>query len=203
MIELTADFVLEKNKATNKPVYLYEVADIDGLGTNLCFSGYDDDISFNSKTYIRFPISHESTSENTSGEIDNVVIRLSNISQFIQDKLEIYNFRGKKVVVTLVFVNLLSSELNCLEQTYYIDGYTADQDTVEFLCSSKFDLMSVEIPTRKFWRNFCTWKFKSTECGYSGDQTVCNKTFQRCKVLQNQMRFGGFPSIPSRRLYVG
>ncbi len=203
MIQLTAAFVAEKNKLTNKPIFLYEVEDFDGLDNSLCFAAYEDDITFNGKTYLKFPVVHESTSENTTGEVDTVVVRVANVSQYIQNKLESYDLRGKKAIITQVFANLLNDSLNKVEQIFYIDSYTATAEVAEFSCSSKFDLMKLELPARKFWRTFCTWKFKSTQCGYSGDQTTCNKTFQRCKALANEERFGGFPSIPSRHIYVG
>lgn len=203
MITLTADFVAEKNKLENKPIYLYEISDIDGVGTNLYFTSYDDDVSFNSITYLRFPITHESTSENTSGEIDTVNVKVANISRYIQALLEQFNLRGKKVTITLVFANLLTSSLNKIDFIYYVDSYVAGVDTAEFTCTSKFDLLKMELPARRFWRNHCTWKFKSDQCGYVGAVTSCNKTFQACKVRLNQERFGGFPSIPSRQVYAG
>ncbi len=203
MIELTDDFIAEKNKLVNKPIFLYEVVNFDGADNSILMAGYDDDVVFNGKTYIKFPISHEAVSDNTSGEIDQVSVKVSNISQFIQNKLETYDLRGKKVIITMVFANLLSDSLNCIEHSYYIDAYTANVEVVEFTCTGKFDVLRTELPARKYWRNFCTWKFKSTECGYDGAETACNKTFQRCKALTNQERFGGFPSIPSRQVYVG
>lgn len=203
MIELTDDFIAEKNKLSNKPIYLYEIINFDGAGANLTLAAYDDDVVFNSKTYLKFPIKHESIGENNAGEIDAVMVRVANVSQFIQSKLETFDFRGKKVLITMVFANLLSQSVDCMVHTYYIDSYVANIEAAEFTCTSKFDLMKLELPARKFWRNHCTWKFKSTQCGYAGAQTSCNKTFQRCKALANQTRFGGFPSVPSRQVYVG
>lgn len=203
MIELTDAFIAEKNKLANKPIYLYELLNYDGASSNLYFAGYDEDVAFNSKVYTRFPISHEAVGENTSSEVDTVSVRVANISKEIQTKLEIHDLRGKQVKIIMVFANLLSDSLNCIEHTFYIDSYVATKDIVDFTCSSKFDLMKLELPARKFWRNHCTWKFKGTECAYAGTATTCNKTFQKCKELANQVRFGGFPSIPSRQIYVG
>lgn len=203
MIELTDAFIAEKNKLENRPIYLYEIEDFDGQSNNLLFAAYDDDVSFNGKVYLKFPITHESIGENTTGEVDALVVKVSNVSRFIQEKLETFDLRGKKVIITLVFANLLSSSLNRLDQIFYIDGYSANIQTVDFTCTTKFDLLATEIPVRKFWRNHCTWKFKSIQCGYAGAEGVCNKTFQRCKQLVNSVRFGGFPSIPSRHIYVG
>jgi len=43
----------------------------------------------------------------------------------------------------------------------------------------------------------CPWPFKGTECGYSGSQTWCDQTYQRCSVLGNTNNFGGFRWLPS------
>ena len=42
----------------------------------------------------------------------------------------------------------------------------------------------------------CQFAFKDSRCGYSGGETVCDKTLKRCQALSNVTRFGGFPSIP-------
>jgi lambda family phage minor tail protein L len=203
VIELSAAFIAEKNKLSNAPIYLYEIEDFDGQSNDLRFASYDDDVAFDGKTYLKFPITHEAVGENTTGEIDAVTVKVSNVSRFIQEQLETYDLRGKKITITLVFANLLNDSLNRMDQIFYIDGYSASIQSVDFLCTTKFDLLATEIPARKFWRNHCTWKFKSTQCGYAGAEGVCNKTFQRCKQLANSVRFGGFPSIPSRHIYVG
>jgi len=73
---------------------------------------------------------------------------------------------------------------------------------VTFTLTSKFDILSVNLPARKYSRNYCGWKtLGCTECGYGGAETECNKTLTRCRVLANSGRFGGFPSIPSRKLW--
>lgn len=41
----------------------------------------------------------------------------------------------------------------------------------------------------------CQFKFKSSRCAYSGDETKCDKTLTRCKALNNIINFGGYPSI--------
>jgi len=199
---ITPDFIQEKNKLENRPIHLYTLYDYDGLGNDLRFAAYDQDVVFDSKTYQKFPIRHDFVGENTSGEVDVLKIQISNISREIQSYLETYDLRGKRVSVTTVFANLLDDPTTFRQDTYYIDSYGANVETVEFNCTSKFDLMKTELPARKFWRNYCGWKFKSVQCGYAGAETHCNKTFQRCGELNNKTRFGGFPSIPSRMVYI-
>lgn len=203
MRSLNSVVVTEKNKPSNSPIFLYTIYDYNGLGGNLYFAGYDADVVFNAITYLRFPISHESVSENSSGQIDTVKVRVANVNRLIQGYLELVNFRGKQIDITTVFAGHLSNPSYKSVDTFYVDSYTADQSVVEFTLSSKFDILDVNIPQRKFMRNFCHWKFKSTECGYSGAETTCSKLKSDCKDVKNNfLRFGGFPSIPQQRTYV-
>jgi len=200
MRTLDADFITEKDKQENQPIFLYTLYEYDG-SNNLYYTSYTTDITFDGVTYSKFPITHEQVTENTTGEIDEVKIAIGNVSRLIQSYLESYDLRGKKVSIKTVWANDLADTSNYIEDIYYIDSYVADQNNVTFKLTSKYDVLNLELPTRKYSRNYCCWKFKSDECGYSGGETECNKTLTRCRELGNQQRFGGFPSIPTRRIY--
>jgi len=200
MRSLDTDFIAKKNQQENKPIFLYTIYDYDG-STDLFFTNYDTNITFDGQEYVRFPITHEFISENTQGQIDSVSLTLGNVSRLIQAYLEANDFRGVKVEIKQVFADLLDDTDAYIKHIYYVDSYTADQQNVEFTLTSKFDILEVELPARKYSRNYCGWKFKSTECGYAGAETECNKTLARCRVLSNNSRFGGFPSVPSRAIY--
>jgi lambda family phage minor tail protein L len=202
MRDVNATFNQEKNAQENAPVYLYSIFDYNGLGENLYFASYDEDVVFNGITYRAFPIGHETISENTNGEIDGVRVKISNVSRLIQYYLETNDFRGKAVSITTVWGNRLSDAESCIVDEYTIESYTATELDVVFFLTSKLDVLDVSLPGRMYSRNYCGWKFKSSECGYVGSETSCNKTFQRCKELLNQQRFGGFPGVPLRRLVI-
>lgn len=193
----------ELNKETNQPIFLYRIFDYDGLGADLKFAEWDTDIVFDSLTYQKFPISHDVITENNQGQIDAIKVKVSNVSRLIQSYLEDFDLRGKKVLIRLVFKDRLAYTDEKLDFYYFIDNYTANQDVVEFTLLPKTDVLGMTLPSRAYSRNYCGWKFKSTECGYAGVITTCNKTKQRCKEIGNFPRFGGFPSIPSRRIAVG
>jgi lambda family phage minor tail protein L len=199
--DLSNTFVFEKNKSSNRPINLYIIEKYDGVN-DLRFAQYDADVTYQGDVYSRFPLTHENISENTQGEIDQVVVTLSNISRLIQGYLETYDLRGKKVTIRKVWANQLSDPNAFTDMIYFIDSYTADENNVVVTLSSKFDVRDFELPARRYSRNYCSWKFKSPECGYLGAQGECNKTLQRCRELGNQVRFGGFPSIPTRRIFV-
>jgi len=202
MKPLAPALISEKNKVKNAPIFLYTVHDYDGDGHNLNFAAYDVDVVFAGTTYTRFPIAHEAISENSNGQIDSLKIRVANVNRQIQGYLEIYDLRGKQVDIITVFSGYLNNAAYKAVDTFYIDSVTADQNAVEFAVSSKFDVLDVTIPQRKFIRSFCGWKFKGTECAYVGAATACNKTATVCRALGNYSRFGAFPSVPQQRTYI-
>ena len=201
VITTDATFKEEKAKQANQPVYLYQIDDYDGAGTNLYYTSYDTNITYDSQLYTRFPIRHEFIEENTQGQVDTIRLTVSNVSRAIQLYLETYDLRAKKVSIKQVWADQLADTDAYIEYIYYIDNYTADQDNVYFSLTSRFDVMDVSLPSRVFSRNFCSWIFSGTECGYSGSEVSCDKTKTRCKELSNFIAFGGFPSIPTRRAY--
>lgn len=203
MKSIDSTFTSEKNKQANQPIHLFVVENYDGNSNNLTLTDYDTNVTYNGVTYTKFPISFETISENSEGRIDTVRIVVSNISQVIEDYLETYDWRGKKVSIITVWANQLNDTDAYLQDVFYIDNYSSDQNNAYFTCASKFDVLDVHLPRRLYMRHHCCWEFKSTECGYSGGESTCNLTKARCKELNNYDRFGGFPSIPTRRVYIG
>lgn len=199
-IEITPEFSEEKNKVSNAPIFLYTIHDYDGIGSNLRFAEWSEDITFNSLLYTAFPCTHDQIGENAQGEIDAIRVSVGNVSRLIQAYLETYDLRSKKVTITMVWEPTLADPDAKVDFIYFIDSYTADEMMANFLLLPKTDVLGVTLPGRTYSRNQCRWVFKSTECGYVGAQLTCNKTRQRCKELVNYPRFGGFPSIPARPL---
>lgn len=197
-------FITEKNKQTNKPIVLFELIDYDGQGNDLYLAKYDQDIVFNGKTYLQFGITFATIDENAQGQVDAVRITVLNVSRYMQAQLESHDLREKKVVVKIVWLNHLSDPTCYLDHVYYIDMYSANQGSVEFTCTTKMDVIEKMLPSGIYLRTHCRYKrFKDSQtCGYNGSETTCNRTMQKCKELGNFKRFGGFPSLPVRRLYV-
>lgn len=194
-------FKQEARKRAIQPVFLYTIYDYDGAGSNKYFAAYDINVTFDGVEYQKFPITHDEISENTAGEIDSTKIQLSNISRLIEYYLQNYDLRGKKISIKMVFANLLDDPDAYIEFSNYIDSYTSNVKDVVFSVMSKFDIFNVQLPGRIFLKSHCQWIFKSTECGYAGAETVCNKTRSRCRELGNQLRFGAFPSAPGGTSY--
>ncbi|MCK9555019.1 hypothetical protein M0R36_04280 [bacterium] len=196
-------FISEKAKQANRPVLLFTIHDYTGTeGEDLNFCDYDQDIVYAGVTYTKFPVRCDFIGDNAQGSINTIKVVLGNVSRLIQSYLMVYDLRGLKVSIKLVFADKLDDEDAYVEDVYYIDSYQTNQQDAVFELTGKFDVLSLNLPGRVYSRNYCSWKFKSEECGYAGAETECNKTLQRCRGLSNTLRFGGFPSIPTSRIYV-
>lgn len=199
-----ADFIEEKNKEANAPITLFTVHDYDGQGGNIRLAEYDEDVTFDGLVYQKFKITYDSVGENISGAIDVVRVIAGNVSRYIQGLFENpdYKFRGKKVTIKTVWADHLDDPDCYVDDIYYIDTHNTDENNAYFLLSTKFDIQKVMLPGEIFLRGHCRYAskddgFKGPRCGYTGEETECNRTWQRCKELGNQKRFGGFPSIPA------
>lgn len=201
MRDINANFTTEKNAETNSPIHLYTIFDYDGVGNNLYYAEDKAQVTFDGQAYSPFPITYEHISEQSKGQIDSVEIRTSNVNRIVQSYLEQYDLRNKKISIKTVWRDQLADADAFIEDIYYIDSYTADEYSVVFLCTSKLDILNRQIPGRTYSRNACPFIFKDTEtCQYVGAESTCNKTKQQCQDYGNLIHFGGFPSIPSRRV---
>lgn len=204
MVETNATFKEKSRENATQPVFLYTVHDYKGNDENLCFAAYDVNVTFDGVEYQKFPITHDEITENTKGEIDTIKVQISNIARLIEYYLQTYDLRGKEISIKQVWADKLDDPDCYIEFSSFIDSYTSNVKDVVFSLMSKFDVLNVTIPGRLWLRDSCQAIFKGAdgECGYAGSETVCNRTWQRCKELNNSQRFGGCRAIPGRRGYV-
>ena len=200
----SANFIREKNKENNKPIFLYHIyevyQDAEGHWHDLYLAGYDEEVIFQNQLYTPFPISHNGIPESTTGEVGAISLKLSNVSRLIQAHLELYDLGGKRVDIITVFAGL--DEPNaCLTDTFYIDSYDANENDAVFVLTSKFDIATLELPGRKYNRNNCPWVYKGEDCQSTHGDVTCEKTLAACRLKGNQINFGGFPSVPSRGIF--
>ena len=198
-----ANFITEKNKEENRPRYLYEIVNYDGASNDLRYTAHSSNYTFDSKVYEAFPLEHDNISENSQDQIDIVNFTLSNISRVIQANLETYDWRAKQVNITVIFVDYLNDPDVYLQDTFYIDAYRANTQLVSVTLASLNDVLDDILPGRRFTRNFCQVKvFGNADCGYTGGESECDRTPQRCRALNNITRIGAELSIPSRRTVI-
>lgn len=200
-----ANFIAQKNSPTNKPIWLFNLLNYDGAGSNFPITTWDVAVTFGGVTYNPFPCKLDFISNNTQNQIDSLTLTCGNVSRLLQSYLEQYDLRGCAVNIQVVFIDTLSDGSAYLKDVFYIDSYVADAMNVVFTLDSAFNVNDLQLPGRKFMNNFCGWIFKGTECGYSGATASCDRTASACQSMaggSNYSRFGGFPGIPTERVIV-
>jgi lambda family phage minor tail protein L len=199
------EFIQQKNKVGEKitPIYLYAIQYDELANAWLRYSGAGIDVTFDGYLYKKYAITHSTIGENLSGKIDKVTLSISNITREMQYYLNTYNnLRKCKVTIKLAWLENLDNPFCFIEDTYSIEDCHSTPKQVDFTLASDLDVLDIQIPRRAFFRAYCRFIFKGTECGYIGVANWCNKTYDRCKELSNIRRFGGFPGIPMSRILV-
>jgi len=104
---------------------------------------------------------------------------------------------GSTVTIRIVYSEALDQGA-VIEESFTVLKTTCNAEVVEFELGAE-NLLLRKFPKEVYFRHNCRWKFKSTECGYAGATTTCNRTMGACIDLDggsNISRFGGFPGIP-------
>jgi len=164
------------------------------------FTNCDRPLLYGGNTYYPFPIQIGEVKKSSVGLTDDVTLVLSNVTREISALLLSEPFAGKRAVIRRVF---LSDDYTITVPFIVFDGLMdditgkEDANTATITVTVRTDLAywQKSLPGRQYQAT-CAWVFKSTGCGYSGAETWCNHTWERCKALSNQARFSGFRHLP-------
>lgn len=163
-----------------------------------------EDLLFNGRIYKPFPIESEGFELNGRGQLPTPRIKVSNVFGFASDLIEQFNgCVGAKLTRRLTFarnIGMPSSPNNLLRDpdVWFVSSYSEDRLQVVFDLKSELDLRGVKLPRRLILKNVCQWKYKGTECGYTGSLIACDKSLAACKAhfgASNPLPFGGFPGV--------
>jgi phage-related protein len=201
--------------------YMYYVnLNNDVVGYELNATG---DVTSATTVYNRAWIDRDSIVSNTQEEIEGVSISIPNVDRAMESIIQSKNYlRGRDVYIVTFFADNLPSgdaakfigaspnHQSHIKEKYYVDNVDTNEQAVIFHCKSKFDIKYIQIPGRKFTHE-CQWYIKglylASECDYNGSinsasYPTCDGTLTNCTERGNEKRFGGFISIPSRRITI-
>jgi lambda family phage minor tail protein L len=189
---------------------------INELGANLVWQG---------QIYTRLPIEASGFEKNGSGQQPRPMLRVANIDGLVgalavanDDLIKAKFIRRRTFMKYLDAVNFAAgnptadANVHFDDEIWFIDRKaSSDQRIVEFELVSAFDLQGIQLPRRQCIQNVCTWRYRSSECGYAGpavsdkndmpttDLNVddCGKRLNSCRTRfgTGELTFGGFPSV--------
>ncbi len=157
-------------------------------------------LEFNGETYIGAPLKHGEIKNDDNSAVNKLEIELSNVNLAISG---IVGNRGDVItnafaVLTLVFLNVNTNELisNCQKVLYSGRCNNLSLDFEKATIDIETELGGYEklAPMIKFRPTCQVRRFKDCRCGYSGEETTCDRTFKKCSELENTANFRGFPS---------
>jgi lambda family phage minor tail protein L len=191
---------------------------------NGCNANVTGNIIWNGNTYIRLPIKAEGFDYSNTGTLPRPTLTISNIDQLITSLLLLVNattpgndLGGATVKRIRTLKKYLDGEPGAdphakfPDEIWYVDRKASEnRESVSFELASKFDLAGVMIPKRQIIANICQWRYRSTECGYTGSnywdandnvvgtlaQDKCGKRLSSCKLRFGEVAelpFGSFP----------
>lgn len=195
---------------------LYFHSGTNNLSQNLVWQGI---------TYVRFPVEVTGFQASNNGPLPRPNMKVSNYMSGVTSLLLLYSdmvgaklTRKRTLKKYLDAANFVSSVNPTTDPTsafaddvFYVDRkINESRHHVEFELCSAIDLAGVQLPRRQIIQNSCSWKYKSSECGYVGtayfdynDQPVsdaskdsCSKRIEACKLrfgVGQALPFGGFP----------
>lgn len=165
------------------------------------WTDYDQSL-FNTATGAGLPPVHEfvpiditftPVEQNDSSELDTMTLEVDNVENAWTPI-----FLSEEIVGSEIQIFRCAVDRSCqisgspdLMFVGYLDEITGDRSKVSI---SVYNHMVKRPQTpRRTYAPTCTWaRFKDTNCGYGGAETICDRTYDRCTVLANTANFGGF-----------
>ena len=200
---LSLQTIQDKNSLGTDAVF-HVLLEINIPGTSqVTITNNGDNVSWNSKLWQAFPFDIAEINEDSMGEIPQWSIQLDNRSRAIERYLSDYDqylkingLEGNEITCTLYVVNskdLLNTE-PIKQITFSLSQPTTTSETATFTMTAASPF-SIIVPKRRYIKQYCYWKFKGIECGYTGVAATCDKSLIQCKEYNNSGRFGGFPGV--------
>lgn len=186
------------------------------------------DVVWQGETYSRFPVEASGFERSTTGTLPRPVVKVANVSGLIGALARsLDDLMGAKITRRRTFVKYLDAvnfpggvnpqaDPNCAfgDEIWFIDRKAAENGVfISFELAAAFDVQGVKLPRRQAIQNVCTWRYRSAECGYTGEAMFdkngnpttdpaldqCSKRLSDgCKVRFGefaQLPFGGFPGV--------
>lgn len=159
--------------------------------------------TFNGTVYE--PANFDIELKQEAGATQSIRLSIKDYSQAVQSRMQTYG-GGVGFRVTVMVVNGGALDQPA-EITEYFDVVAAE--AANYVCSFTLgaeNAISKTFPRRRQTRDFCQWRYKSTECGYAGGMPTCDLTLRGtngCNAHSNTIRFGAFPGINTRDVRYG
>lgn len=200
MLSISAISKAEKNKLSTDSCFLILLEIRLQSGTvYICYN--NEDVTWQGQLYQAFPFEIGETSEDSNGSDPNVSLKVSNEGQGFQWYVE-DSGGGVGTEVILRVVNSLNlNGAADLEEHYTVLDCKVDEHWIDFTLGNDYSARTRR-PLDRYMKNNCPFAYKGLRCGYNGNLSSCAHTLADCRSHNNSRRFGGYPGIDQKGVYV-
>jgi hypothetical protein len=206
---LSVATVLEKNKLSSDTPFLITL-DIDvvnpdtgGVVETGRYVRNSEAITLNGNTYE--PAAFDIELREEAGAMQTVNLSIKDYTRAIQQKMQLYGGGiGFGVTVSVVNAGNLAHPPE-VQEFFEVVGADSSNYVCNFTLGAE-NTVAKTFPRRRQTRDYCQWRYKGQECGYSGNLPSCDLTLKGpngCQAHGNAIRFGAFRGINTRDMNYG
>lgn len=180
--------IMEKNKlASDKPFLMLVEVNHKSLPDTVRLVRNTEDITWNGHVWTRFPLKCDSVT--TDGKtMPTYKLSVSSCGGLLMGYVKRYEgLTDAAVKIYMVHAAMLDRTQPLMTLEFVVRGTSYDESWITFELGCAPDVYN-RFPPDKYMTNYCPFKFKSVQCGYTGDADCCNNTLKECRIRQ---RFGG------------
>lgn len=193
---IPASLIQEKNKITQDGawVVLLELA-IDGEDV-IRLVNNNEDVIWNGYQWQKFAFELDTIKEDGQGGLPSFTVQISNVTRQYTSLIDSHNgATDSEVTIRVVNTEHLTETEPLFIDVSRVISTSIGLDWIVFTLGAQNPLQMLS-PRERYLANHCRYKeFKGAECGYTGADGSCNRTFKDCSDKGNSQRFGGFPAI--------
>lgn len=200
MLSISAVSRAEKNKLSTDSVFLIMLEIQLPSVVRLVYN--NENITWKGNVWQSFPMKLGEANEESNGSDPNLSVQVDNVAQGMTYYVE----DAKGAVGTPVILRVVNSE-NLpngeadLEEYYVVTECKVNEQWVTFTLGNEYSARTRR-PLYRYMKNNCPFAYKGLRCGYSGGIASCQHTLQDCRNHGNSERFGGFPGIDQKGVYM-
>jgi len=193
----------DKNKLETQSAWLWLLdITVPGVEEVIRLVNNTEDVVYDGNTYAKWSFKLGPWEYTVSGELPYRTLNITNIvvTEHMLPYVEEYNGAiGSTVVTTPVNSEHLDIDMSSKAMEFTIINVSSAEEWIAFKLGAPSPLIQ-QVPKDKYFANYCRCvdHFKGAECGYEGEEPVCDGTLAQCKEFNNETRFGGEPGLRSK-----
>lgn len=180
-------------------------------GQPYCYTDCDVPIYWNGAMYTPRPFKLGNVSYSLAKIVDSASFAIDNMDDQLTAAFESGNPQDSPAAIYVVYLDADYKLIGLYPDDHVhlfsgtIDDWRSPEGNIEITIAS--DMVQWHQKTLRMQSSSCSWRvFKGAECGYSGVETKCDRSYARCEAFGNTANFGGerwLPSIEDANIWWG